>query len=69
MDAVVRVNVRHEQAGNRSIGMVTAGDVTVTVYESLDSPGRIVVDIDAPSGTDLVATVNDGYVFNAQVPA
>lgn len=48
---------------------VTAGDVTVTVYESLDSAGRIVIDIDAPAGTDLAATVNDGYVFNALVPA
>lgn len=57
-----------EGDGGKSYAEVRIGDVTVTVYESLVEPGRVVVDIDTETDrhlevpSSLAVAINDHYV-------
>lgn len=57
-----------EGDGDRPYAEVTIGDVTVTVYESLIEPGRVVVEVDTQDDrhlevpTSLAVAINDHYV-------
>jgi len=44
------------------------GPVTISLYASENRPGGWTVDIEAPSGTDLLVAVNDGDVYNDIIP-
>lgn len=47
---------------------IQMGPLRVVVYASENRPGGWTIDIDAPSGTDLLVAINDGDVFNQEVP-
>ena len=41
----------------------------ITIYRSESRPGGYTVDIEAPEGTDLLVAINDGDVYNQEIPA
>ena len=62
------LGIRWLLPGQPLVKTIELGPITITAYESENRPGGWTIDIDAPSGTDLLVAINDGDVYNDVIP-